>query len=132
MNNWHCISFFARLYFFIFQFPHVFRKFSVVNVLFVVEISCVVLKQSLNVVSAIIKYFLSGLVGADTTALYTIFAVKHLLPSGHSALFLQLHLCLLEVGWITLRWFDLELIFLTLYFVERSYILVTFSLTYLL
>ena len=56
------------------------------------------LKRSLNEVSAIPKYFLSGLLGADTAALYTMFAVKHLLSSGHSALFLQLHIWLLEVG----------------------------------
>ena len=56
------------------------------------------LKRSLNEVSAITKYFLSGLLGADTTALYTMFAVKHLLSSEHSALFLQLHPWLLEVG----------------------------------
>ena len=48
-------------------------------------------KQSLNEVSAIPKYFLSGLLGADTTALYTMFAVSHLLSSGHSAVFIQLH-----------------------------------------
>ena len=56
------------------------------------------LKQSLNKVSPIPKYFLSGLLGADTTALYTMFAVKHLLSSGDSTLFLQLHPRLLEVG----------------------------------
>ena len=56
------------------------------------------LKQSLNEVLAIPKYFLSGLLGADTTAFYTMFAVEHLLLSGHSALFLQLQPWLLEVG----------------------------------
>ena len=56
------------------------------------------MKRSLNEVPAIPKYFLSGLLGADTTALYTMFAVKHLFSSGHSALFLQLHPWLLEVG----------------------------------
>ena len=56
------------------------------------------LERSLNEVSAILKYFLSGLLGADTTALYTVFAVKHLLSSGHSPLFLRLHPWLLEVG----------------------------------
>ena len=56
------------------------------------------LKRSLNEVSAIPKLFLSGLLGADTTALYTMFAVKRLLSSGHSALFLLLHPWLLEVG----------------------------------
>ena len=61
------------------------------------------LKQYLNEVSAIPKYFLSGLLGADNTALYTMFAVKHLLSSGHSALFLQLHPYLSEVGWIILH-----------------------------
>ena len=55
-------------------------------------------KRSLNEVSAIQKYCLSGLLSADTTALYTMFAVKYLLSSGHAALFLQLHSCLLEVG----------------------------------
>ena len=49
------------------------------------------LKHYLNLVSAIRKHFLSGLLGADITALYTMFAVKHLLSSVHSALFLQLH-----------------------------------------
>ena len=56
------------------------------------------LKQSLNEVSAIPKYFLSDLLAVDTTALYAMFAVKHLLSSGHLTLFLQLHLWLLEVG----------------------------------
>ena len=56
------------------------------------------LKRSLNEVSAIPKYFLSGLLGADTTVLYKIFAVKHLLSSGHSALLSQLHPWLLQVG----------------------------------
>ena len=56
------------------------------------------LKRSLNEVSAISKYFLSGLPSADTTALYTMFAVQHLLSSEHSALFLNLHPRLLEVG----------------------------------
>ena len=56
------------------------------------------LKRSLNEVSAIAKYFLRGLLGADATTLYIMFAVKHLLSSGHSALFLQLHPWLLEVG----------------------------------
>ena len=56
------------------------------------------LKRSLNEVSAIQKSFLSGLLCADTTALYTMFSIKHLLlMSGHSVLFLQLHLWLLEV-----------------------------------
>ena len=41
-------------------------------------------------ISAIPKYFLSGLLGAYTAALHAMFAVKHLLSSGHSALFLQL------------------------------------------
>ena len=59
-----------------------------------------ILKQSLNEVSAILKYFLCGLLGADTTALYlfAMFAAKHLLSSGHWALFLQVHPWLLEVG----------------------------------
>ena len=48
-------------------------------------------------------YFLSGLLSANTTALYTMLAVKHLLSSGHSTLFLQLHPCLLDVGCIILR-----------------------------
>ena len=56
------------------------------------------LKQSLNEVFAIPKNFLSGLPGADITALYTKFVVKHLLSSGHSALFLQLRSWLLEVS----------------------------------
>ena len=56
------------------------------------------LKRSLNEIYAIPKYFLSGLLGADTTALYTMFAVKHLLSSRHSTLFLQLHPWLLESG----------------------------------
>ena len=55
-------------------------------------------KLYLNEVSAVMKYFLSGLLGADTTAFYTMFAVQHLLSSGHSALFLQLRPWLLEVG----------------------------------
>ena len=55
------------------------------------------LKQSLIAVSAIPKYILSGLLGADITVLDTMFAVKHLLSSGHSTLFLQLYPWLLEV-----------------------------------
>ena len=55
------------------------------------------LSESLIVVSAVLKYFLSGLLGADTNALYTIFTIKHLLLSDHAALFLQLHPWLLEV-----------------------------------
>ena len=39
------------------------------------------LKRSLNDVSAILKYFLSGLLGADTTALYAMFVIKQLLLS---------------------------------------------------
>ena len=61
------------------------------------------LKRSLNAVSAILKYCLSGLLGLDTTALYVMFAVKHLSSCGHSALFLQLHLWVLVVGCIILR-----------------------------
>ena len=49
------------------------------------------LKRSLNAVSAILKYFLSGLLGADATVLYTMIASKHLILNGHSALFLPLH-----------------------------------------
>ena len=41
---------------------------------------------------------LSGSLGADTTALYTMFIVKHLLSRGHSTLFLQVQSWLLEVG----------------------------------
>ena len=52
------------------------------------------LKWSLYEVSAIPKYFLSGLLLRTDT----MFAVKHLLSSGYSALFLQLHPWLLEVG----------------------------------
>ena len=44
MNNWLYIPFCTRCYFFIFRFPHVFRKFSTVNILFVAKISCVVSK----------------------------------------------------------------------------------------
>ena len=51
------------------------------------------LKRSSNDVSAVPKFFLSGLLGA----LYAMFAVKHSLSSRYSALFLQLHLWLLDV-----------------------------------
>ena len=51
--------------------------------------------RCLNEVSAIPKYFLSGLLDADTTALYTMTVVNYLLSSGPSA-------WLLEVGWIIL------------------------------
>ena len=88
MNDWHCIPFYARCYFFIFQFPHVLR--------------CCVVSETIFK-WAIPKYFLSGLLGADITILYTMFAVKHLLSSRHSVLFLELHLWLLEVRWIILR-----------------------------
>ena len=40
------------------------------------------MKRSLSEVSAIPKYFLSGVLGADTTALYTMLATKDLLSSG--------------------------------------------------
>ena len=46
------------------------------------------LRPSLNLTSTTQKYFLAILVGADTTALHTMFAVKHLLSSEHSALLL--------------------------------------------
>ena len=64
------------------------------------------LKRSLNFVSEILKYFLSGLLSADATAFHTMFVVKRLLSSGHSALFPQLYLWLLEVGWIILRMWE--------------------------
>ena len=79
--------FMVAVIFFIFQLPHVFTKFNAVNIFFVAKISCMVSET-----------ILSGLLGADTTALYTMFAVKHLLSSGHLALFLQLHPWLLEFG----------------------------------
>ena len=56
------------------------------------------LKQSLNEGFLRLKYFFSGLLGADATALHTMFTVKHLLSSRHSALFLQMHPWLLEVS----------------------------------
>ena len=84
------------VFFLIFQYAQIFRKFSNANVRFVAKISCVV-SESVIVVSAVLKYFLSGLLGADTNALYTIFTIKHLLLSDHAALFLQLHPWLLEV-----------------------------------
>ena len=56
------------------------------------------LKRSLNAVSTIPKYFLSGSVGADTTALYTVLFVKHLLSKCYLALYLQLHAWLLEAA----------------------------------
>ena len=52
------------------------------------------LRPSLNLISTIQKHFLATLLGADTTALYTMFAVEHLLSSEHSAFFLY--------GWIVL------------------------------
>ena len=93
INDWHYIPFYTRCYFFIFQFPHVFRKFSAVHILFVAYI---------RKASTIPKYFMPGFLGDDTTALYTMFAVKHLLSSRHSAPFLTLHPHLLEVSWIIL------------------------------
>ena len=42
MNDWHYITFYAGCHFFVFQFQHVFRKFSAVYILFVVKISPVV------------------------------------------------------------------------------------------
>ena len=93
------ISFYVRCCLLLFRFSHVFRKFSDVKV------QCgknlvLLLKRSLNAVSAAQKYFLSGLPGTHTTASYKMFTDKHLLPSGYSDLFLQLHPWLLEVGWI--------------------------------
>ena len=41
------------------------------------------MKRSLNVVSTILKSFLSSLLGVDNTTLLIIFAVKHLLQSGY-------------------------------------------------
>ena len=103
MSDWHYIPFYASCYFFIFQFPYVIES-SVLLSYFLWQKSLVwFLKQSLNEVFAIPKYFLSGLPGAGITALHTMFVVKHLLSSGHSAQFLQLHSCLLEVSWIILQ-----------------------------
>ena len=48
------------------------------------------LKFSLYEVSAIRKYFSTGILGSGNPALYTTFAVRHLLSSAHSALFLQM------------------------------------------
>ena len=42
MNDLRYIPFYASCYFFIFQPPHVFRKFSAFNLLFVAKNSCVV------------------------------------------------------------------------------------------
>lgn len=73
--------------FFIFQLPHVLVQSSMLLTnFFEAEKSCV--KRWLNAVSAIPKYFLSGLLGADAAALYTIFPNKYLLPSVHFSLFL--------------------------------------------
>ena len=59
--------------FFIFQFPHVFRKFTY----FLQQKSLTwFLKRSLNEVSSIPKNFLSGLLSADTTTLYIMLAVR--------------------------------------------------------
>ena len=96
LNDWHYIPFYASYYLFIFQFPDIFRKFSAVDILFVVKSSCVVSDRCLNEVSAIPKY-LSGLLGADTTALYTMIVVNYLLSTGPLA-------WLLEVGWIIPWW----------------------------
>ena len=80
---------------------HMYLESSVLLTYFLRRKSYVLfLKRSLNKVFSIPKYFLSGLLYADTTALYTIFAVKPLLSSGHSPLFLQLHPRLLEVNCI--------------------------------
>ena len=65
---------------------------------FEVEISSVISEILISGVSSIPKYFLSGSLGADTTALCSMFAVKHLLLSKHLSLFLQLHPLLLEVS----------------------------------
>ena len=86
MDDWHYISFYVKHYFFIFPFPNVFRNF----------------RNCRNSVSAIPKYFSSGLLVGGTTALYAIFVFKHLLLSGHSALFLPFHTWLLEIVWIVL------------------------------
>ena len=48
------------------------------------------LKSSLKEVSAIRKYFSTGILGSGNPTLYTTFAVKHLLSSAHLALFLQM------------------------------------------
>ena len=45
-----------------------------------------------------LQYRNISLLGADTITLYTMFAVKHLLLSGHLVLCLQLHPWLLEGG----------------------------------
>ena len=61
-------------------------------------------KKKLNYGAKILNFgmselrLLSGSLGADTTALYTMFIVKHLLSRGHSTLFLQVQSWLLEVG----------------------------------
>ena len=102
MNDWRYIPFYASCYFFIFQPPHVFRKFSAFNLLFVAKISCVVCETIFKRSFCNNEIFLIWFTGCYTTALYTMFAVQHLLSSGHSALFLQLRPWLLEVGWIIL------------------------------
>ena len=105
--------FYARCYFFIFQFPYVFIRISAVNKFFCRRSLVWFLKRSINTVSAIPKYFLSVLLGVDTTAFYTGFSVKHLLSKGHSALFLKLNPWLLEVAWIIIwlweQWLTLSL-----------------------
>ena len=78
---------------------HMYSESSVLLTYFLQRKSLVwFLKRSLNGVSAILKYFLSGLLGPDTTAFYTMFAVKHLLSNGHSSVSTVLHSWLLEVG----------------------------------
>ena len=59
---------------------HMFLESSVLLMYFLWRKSLVwFLKQSLNAVTVILKYFSSCLLGADTTTLYTMLAVKNLL-----------------------------------------------------
>ena len=87
MKDWHYTTFFVTCYIFIFQFPYVFRKLSAVNVLFVVEVFCVVFEMIFKCSFYNIEIFLIWFTGflSDTTALYKMFAVKHLLSSGNSS-----------------------------------------------
>ena len=102
MNDWHYIPVYASCYFFILPFPNVFSKIIAVNILFVAIIYCTVSETIFKSSFCNSEHFLSGLLSADTTALYAMFVIKQLLLSWHSALFLQLHPWLLDVVQIIL------------------------------
>ena len=92
--------FYSLCYIFIFQFPHLFRKFSAVNVLLVKKISFETFKHLTfkhHNISYLMCWVLIPLLHIQCLPLNIYYWVAIWLP------FLQLHLSLLDIGWITIR-----------------------------